>query len=227
MGHRHFGRDSSADAHDADIRLDAKVSTRRCDAVKEPSAYGDLHIRSLVLSALLRSTCPSAVLGRVVPVGVNAVDRVLLAGSRPHVTQKQFKRIPALAHLDTAPSPSWEVLVPHIGASPLHPEPRPVLRARLASTLVTVPHHCFRALRHERRIGPQLHGPLMSKASTRANRAVPKIRSSDQLLVSAVAMASPHAWLRIFFGHNEATESLACQLNQSHMTNCTAQRARI
>lgn len=77
---------------------------------------------------LLALCCPSAVTRFVVPVVVDTVEAVPLAGTRPHVVNKRLKRsTPAVAHGDPPCAVVAIVEIPRILAPALHVSPARVL----------------------------------------------------------------------------------------------------
>lgn len=83
---------------------------------------------------------PAAVLGRVVSVAVDAVNRVLRRRARPYVLQEVLEAVePAVAHTDTFAAVVLVVWPRRIGASLLHVLPAVVL----GGSRSTVRNRCF------------------------------------------------------------------------------------
>lgn len=74
--------------------------------------------------------CPAAVLGAIVPVVVDTVERHPFR-TRSHVLKKRVEAIPPVAHLDAAPAVTRITASRWVRASPAHCSPRSIFGRRL------------------------------------------------------------------------------------------------
>lgn len=95
---------------------------------------GDKFGANSCVGELLFSGRPPTVCGFVIPVTINAVDRMIFAGARPHVGEEILKRSPALANLDPAPAVQIKVVLARVSAALDHAAPNLVFRSGRPTT---------------------------------------------------------------------------------------------
>jgi len=84
------------------------------------------------VAVLLRSSCPSAVVGGISPVVVYPVQRMLRGRDVAHVGKEALKRQPSLANGNTSPCPAFAGR-PFPSAAAFHSRPRLMLRSARGS----------------------------------------------------------------------------------------------
>lgn len=137
---------------------------------------------SLVV-VLFNTCCPSAVLRLVVPVVVDAVDRVRVARSSPHVFEEAFVgSLPAFTDTDPTRAVVLEELVFRVRATRQHVRPGTVLRRLFAVGAFTV---------SERQHCTDCTPTLTPVAATRGACSVSQERSSQHLFNPTVTATAP------------------------------------
>jgi hypothetical protein len=102
---RHYGRICNA----------ANCHNRSCSRLGSPLVLGLLH-----------PSRPSAIIGFVIPVHVNPIDRMLPRRAVAHVGQKIWKRLPSVANLYPAPTVMAVIAPVLVIAPPSHFTPRSI-----------------------------------------------------------------------------------------------------
>ena len=102
-----------------------------------------------LVSSLLASRSPSAILWRVVPVVVDAIKRQT-GRTLPHVGKEILEFQPSLTHRDTSPAVIIELTDIRVPATPQHCSPNPVFGS--VTTIVRREPVCGEALLHHLRI---------------------------------------------------------------------------
>ena len=100
------------------------------------SPFRDCHGFSIVgktchvplVSGLRDNRSPAAVFGAVVSIVINAVNRVMLAWSRPHIFVKGEEVVPSFANSNPSAAIVFVLMVIGIVAAPFHVSPVIVLR---------------------------------------------------------------------------------------------------
>lgn len=137
LGHRKTFRRT---AHDR-LVLPAARQDEFADEVA--CAVDDNPLRVSPVALALRFGNPSAILGSVVPINVDAIDHKAI-GARPHVCDKGTEiRTPSVTYADAATSVVPELLHPRVAASLLHGDPN-----RVEGVRVLKRHSCSPSMEH-------------------------------------------------------------------------------
>lgn len=109
----------------------AQRTARQCSQGYEPSESLACQVHALwatgAVLLLLGPCCPAAVSWGVVPVVVNAVKSLLVAGAWSHVLIKRREAVqPCMTHIDATASVPMKPPVSRVQASVLHRRPRAV-----------------------------------------------------------------------------------------------------
>lgn len=186
----------------------APLGHRSGDAADRRRRYGAF------VSRLLKNRRPTAVLGGVRAVHVDAVDAVLRTRALAHVRKEVLEAgEPPPAHHDPAPAVVGEVGVPGIPGSLFHALPCVVLHG------VTTPCPAVRGTRRT--------GPLALKTAATLSVTAPQYGRGRGGLSAADASASPTSGprFRVFdaFNDGQPTELLSDQIQCSyHAPHCNA-----
>lgn len=199
---------SASDSASDNLRVES-VRSRSLGNGREASERREL--RAAVVS-LLRIGCPPAIARRVVAVVVDAIQRVVAVGARPHVGVERLKgRAPSFTNLYASSAIARELPHVWVEAPPLHSGPYSILRC-LGLPVRLVSSTLFRA-----------------KAAARQYRASAKVRTAHGFLLPAVTQTQPHGRLtaippncaRSLLNYGVSTKSLPNQVASSiaHFSN--------
>ena len=170
-----------------------------------------------VFSSLFRWRCPSAIVWRVVAVRINSVYGVLRRGLFPHISQERWKVIhPAVAHLDSTPTPPREAFVRRTVAARFHREPGFVFGCGLPPSLAAVLYRFLGANPNEFGVATHVRSPITGKAAARFCAALREVRARHQHLRPAVAPAMPHARDVAFGNSDQASKTQPRAVNKFH-----------
>lgn len=154
------------------------------------------------ISSLLRSRRPSAIIGRVRTIVIDAVKRVLQRWARSHVIVEVEKIVlPALAHRDSSTSVKREGL-----------------RSRVFASISSFsPNVVFSLVRQA-----SLRRGLIDTMTAATFRATVSERpSSTDYTRAAIAATNPFP-VRGSANHHETPESLSCHIDKLHCVHCSS-----
>lgn len=162
-----------------------------------------------LIEALRGSRCPTAVLGRVRSVVVDALNREQRVWAPPHISQEILEAVaPAITDNDSAPSVVGEVVIQRIMTTGLHRLPDHVLRHRARA---------FRSVDTGPMRGHNLAGPFAREAATGVGITAAKIPARDGGHCPAIASAQPPNFSvsgRSLRDHHQASEALTGQITK-------------
>lgn len=192
-------------------------STAQCPVIEATRSCGfgqrsvspDGHQLCAVIVSLLRRRCPSAVLGAVVAIVVDAIDAMRRRRSWTHVLQERLKGVaPPVADLYSTSAVVPEFVVVRVPAAAIDRCPCPMFRC---SSLSVRSRSIPRKLCGQAPAGPRRPGAQMG--------------TSDFSDRSAVALTRPHcrhtrpaaapcgSLVRCPLDYRPATEPLPCEIN--------------
>ncbi len=155
---------------------DAVVPASICLGWKPDAANRDRGDASPMLAPLVRRCCPSAIVWRVVSTRVKSVYGVARRWLLPHIGQECREIIqPAVAHFDSAPTPTGKVFVGRAVAARFHSEPSAVFGCGLPTALAAVLHRFFSTNLNELLVAAHKGSPFSSKAATRFGAALREV----------------------------------------------------
>jgi len=161
------------------------------------------------ISALNQHSRPLAIAGLVISIVINAINRVTLGWSKPHIRKKVFKNLPAITYLDSTTAVSavfWSI---RVATSVSHFGPYIPLRRMTLPMEVLSPES----------INPKHGCSALTSQATAAKSGLSDVCGGYNASISAVAQTFPHCITGFrcnsSFKNNKATMALVSKIESN------------